>query len=208
MSVGLLDGLLGRPAPAPAASGTGRLFGLPAAAPVLEAATGFVPTGEGGVCHRLVEGGPFGAFGRAQREVERLLSGDAARRTGVSADPHGWGWIQVTRPPDDFEALVADLHLIESTLADAGYGRYLLCSVAGFRRGAERQRLFLVHAPVRDAFYPFAPRPPDAPDGIADAASRGRNNLVETRTRDALTGTLPIEPDRARWFPVWDAPGL
>lgn len=199
--MGVLDGLLGRPAPAP--PGAGLLLALPAAAPELEAATGFAPTGEGGVCHRLVEGGAFGAFDRAQREVARLLSGDAARRTETSADPHGWGWTHVTGPPDRFEGLIADLHLVESTLTAAGYGRYLLCSVAVFRRGDGPQRLLLVHAPVRGAFYPFAPRPPDGPG----EASR-RNNLVETRARDALSETLPMEPDTARWFPVWDAPGL
>lgn len=217
MSVGVLDGLLGRPAPPSGAPGAGRLLALPAAAAVLEARTGFVPTGTGGVCHRLVEGGPFGAFGRAQREIERLLSGDPARRTGVSTDPHGWGWTHLTRAPDDFEALVADLHLIETVFADAGYGRYLLCSVTGFRRGTERQLLYLVHTPVRDAFYPWAPRLPEAPsdpeeadgqEGAAGAPARGRSNLVETRTREALAETLPIEPDRHRWFPVWDAPGL
>jgi hypothetical protein len=199
--VGIVDALLGRPAPAP--PGAGLLLALPAAAPALEAATGFVPTGEGGVCHRLVEGGAFGAFGRARREVARLLPAGGTRRTETADDPHGWGWTRVTRPPGDFGGLVADLHLVEATLAAAGYGRYLLCSVACFRRGEGLQRLLLVHAPVRGAFYPFAPRPPDGPED-----SRRRNNLVETRARDALAEHLPMEPDTARWFPVWDAPGL
>jgi len=203
--VGVLDGLLGRPAPAP--PDAGRLLALPAAAPELAAATGFAPTGEGGVCHRLVEGGAFGAFDRARREAGRLLSGDPARRTETSDDPHGWGWTRVTRAADDFEALIADLHLVEAALADAGYGRYLLCSAAAFRRGDGRQRLYLVHAPGRGAFYPFAPRPPDGPPDAPDDARR-RNNLVETRARDALRETLPMEPDTARWFPLWDAPGL
>ncbi|MFB4307915.1 hypothetical protein [Actinomadura sp. GTD37] len=198
--MGVLDGLLGRPAPAP--PDAGRLLALPAAAPALEAATGFVPSGAGGVCHRLVEGGAFGAFDRARREAARLLAG-GPRRTETTADPHGWGWTLVTRPPDDFAGLAADLHLVESTLAAAGYGRYLLCSVAAFRRGGARQRLLLVHAPGRGVFYPFAPRPPDGP---GDAPRR--NNLVETRARDALADVLPMEPDTARWFPVWDAPGL
>ncbi|MFA1547445.1 PspA-associated protein PspAB [Actinomadura chokoriensis] len=200
--MGVLDQLLGRPAAVP--PDAGRLFALPAAAVALEAATGFAPTGAGGVCHRLVEGGAFGAFDRARREVARLLSGDEPRRTETTADPHGWGWTHVTRPPDDFGGLVADLHLVESTLAAAGFGRYLLCSVAAFRRGEGRQRLLLVHVPVRGTFYPFAPRPPDGPED----GHRRRNNLVETRARDALLETLPMEPDTARWFPVRDAPGL
>ncbi|WP_067794311.1 PspA-associated protein PspAB [Actinomadura formosensis] len=199
--MGILDGLLGRPAPAEPDSGV--LFALPAAAPALEAATGFTPTGEGGVCHRQVEGGAFGAFERVQREVARLLPGDAARRVETSAGPYGWGWTHLTRPPGAFGELVADLHLVNATLTAAGFGRYLLCSVAAFRRGADPQRLFLVHVPGRGAFYPFAPRPPGGPD-----PGRRRSNLVETRARDALAGDLAMEPDTARWFPLWDVPGL
>ncbi|WP_243719766.1 hypothetical protein [Actinomadura sp. KC06] len=200
--VGVLDGLLGRPAP-PGLPDLDRLFALPAAASALEAATGFAPTGAGAVCHRLVEGGAFGAFGRAQRDVARLLGADGGRESGLSAGPYGWGWAQVTRPPDAFDRLVADLHMVNSTLTAAGYGPYLLCSVVSFRRDDAKQRLYLVHSPGRGTFYPFAPRPPDVP-----SAEHRRNNTVETSARDALAGELDIEPDTGRWFPIWDAPGL
>jgi hypothetical protein len=150
----------------------------------------------------MVEGGAFGAFARAQREVVRLLSDGEGQETGMSAGPYGWGWARVTRPPERFEQLVGDLHMVDATLDAAGYGPYLLCSVVGFRREGGPQRLFLVHSPVRGTFYPFAPRPPDGPE------EGRRNNLVETRARDALAGELPMEPDTARWFPIWDAPGL
>lgn len=199
--MGVLDGLLGRPAP-PGPPDLDRLFALPPATTALEAATGFVPTGTGGVCHRLVEGGAFGAFGRAQRDVARLLGADAGRETGLSAGPHGWGWVHVTRPPGACDRLIADLHTVNSTLTAAGYGAYLLCSVACFRRERDGQRLVLVHSPGRGTFYPFAPRPADVP------GTTRRNNAVESGVRDALTGELPVEEDRARWFPVWDAPGL
>ncbi|XRQ03001.1 PspA-associated protein PspAB [Actinomadura welshii] len=205
--MGILDGLRGRHTPGtPDLDG---LFDLPRAAEALRAATGFAPDGAGAVCHRLVEGGAFGAFGRAQRDVARLLRGDPGRETGLSAGPHGWGWAHVTRPPDAFDRLVADLHMVGATLTAAGYGPYLLCSVTCFRRDEGAQRLLLVHSPGRGTFYPFAPRPPS---GLSEeggpGARRGRNNLVETRAREALTGELAIEPDTARWFPVWDAPGL
>ncbi|MFG2086300.1 MULTISPECIES: hypothetical protein [unclassified Spirillospora] len=199
--MGILDGLLGRPAPG--MPDLDRLFDLSAAVPALEAVTGFAPDGTGAVCHRLVEGGPFGAFGGAQRDVVRLLRGDGTRETGMSAGPHGWGWAHVTRPPDAFDRLIADLHMVGSMLTGAGYGPYLLCSVAGFRRGDEPQRLLLVHSPGRGTFYPFAPGPPGEP-----GARRRRNNTVEMRVRDALAGELAMEPDTGRWFPVWDAPGL
>ncbi|HLV72564.1 MAG TPA: hypothetical protein VKY91_07225 [Vulgatibacteraceae bacterium] len=202
--MGVLDGLLGRHVPG--MPDLDRLFDLPAAAPELEAATGFAPDGSGAVCHRLVEGGPFGAFDRAQRDVARLLRGDPGRETGLSAGPHGWGWVHVTRPPGAYQRLVADLHMVNATLTAAGYGPYLLCTVTGFRRGDGPQRLLLVHSPGRGTFYPFAPAAGPASPGAPGA--RRRNNAVEMRVRDALADRLPVEPDTARWFPLWDAPGL
>ncbi|MGH8965260.1 MAG: PspA-associated protein PspAB, partial [Actinomycetes bacterium] len=65
------------------------------------------------------------------------------------------------------------------------------------------QRLFLVYSPGRGTFYPFAPRPPDSP-----GAGHRRNNTVETKAREVLASELDVEPDTARWFPVWDAPDL
>ncbi|HEY8478694.1 MAG TPA: hypothetical protein VIL71_02580 [Spirillospora sp.] len=194
--MGILDGLLGRRAPV--MPDLDRLFDLPPAVPALRAATGFAPDGTGAVCHRLVEGGPFGAFDRTQREIARLLRGDPDRETGLDADPHGWGWTRVTRSPDAFARLVSDLHMVTATLTAAGYGAYLLCTVTGFRRENDLQRLLLVHVPVRGTFYPFAPRP-------GDSGTRRRNNLVETRVQEVLADELPMEPDTARWFPLWDA---
>ncbi|QXJ25248.1 hypothetical protein AGRA3207_006718 [Actinomadura graeca] len=199
--MGLLDGLLGRPAPA--VPDLDRLFALPGAAAALEAATGLVPTGGGAVCHRLVEGGPFGAFGRAQREVTRLLGHPAAAggpcEAGTSGGPHGWVWVHVAHPPGALGRLVGDLHLVNATLDAAGYGPYLLCTVVGFRRDGSARPLLLVHPHGRGTFYPFAPSPGEA---------RHRDGALEARVRDALSGELPIEQDTARRFPVWDAPGL
>jgi hypothetical protein len=35
-----------------------------------------------------------------------------------------------------------------------------------------------------------------------------RDNTLELQVRAAVGADLPIEPDLARWFPVWGAPGL
>ena len=35
-----------------------------------------------------------------------------------------------------------------------------------------------------------------------------RDNVLELRVRDLLTGELPLEADTSRWFAVWGAPGL
>ncbi|MCQ0020263.1 PspA-associated protein PspAB [Actinomadura madurae] len=78
--MGIKDGLLGRPAPA--APELDRLFALPAAAPALAAETGFAPAGSGGVCHRMVEGGAFGGFARAQRRPSGCWAAARGTRWG------------------------------------------------------------------------------------------------------------------------------
>ncbi|WP_067830652.1 PspA-associated protein PspAB [Actinomadura kijaniata] len=195
-----LPGLLGRAFPGrpdpprPAAEDLHRLV---SALPALTAGTGFVPTGAGAVCYRLVEGGAFGAFAGARRELDRLLGGPD---TEVTESPYGHAWTRLRRPPEDFDRLVADLYLVRSTLERAGFGAYLLYAAVGFRR-RDRQRLFLVHLPSRGTFYPFAPRP-------GGRRERRRNNAVEAAAREAVAGELPVEADTGRWFPLWDAPVL
>ncbi|MBO2452592.1 hypothetical protein J4573_36255 [Actinomadura barringtoniae] len=188
--------LLGRREPAK--PDLNRLFGLAPAALPLEAATGLTPTGVGAVCFRGVEGGAFGAFARTQRELERLLGlGRPGAVATLEYDAYGFGWVVVRREPDDLDKLVIDLHVVNSTLEEGGFGSYLVCSYMGFR-GSGPYRLALVYAHLRGTFYPFSPK----------RTRRRRNEDLEARAEEALVGELQLEPDRARWFPLWDAPGL
>lgn len=72
--MGLLDILLGRTKPV--MPDLDQLFALPSAAVTLEAAAGFVPTGQGAVCFATVEGS---AFDQTHREVQALLDADTER---------------------------------------------------------------------------------------------------------------------------------
>ncbi|WP_372507173.1 PspA-associated protein PspAB [Actinomadura madurae] len=67
-----------------------------------------------------------------------------------------------------------------------------------------RRAAAAVHRPFAGPgdVLPVRPPPPDVP------GENRRNNLVEAHARDALAAELPMEPDTARWFPLWDAPGL
>ena len=94
---------------------------------------------------------------------------------------------------------MTELHAVNSSLESAGFGPALLCSVVGFTgevNGAQRT-LGLVYLYKRGTFYPFAPL-----DG------QRRDNALELQVRGVLGTDLKIEPDLARWFPVWGAPGL
>ena len=191
--MGFLDALLGRTKPVQ--PDLDRLFALPSAAVTLAASTTFAPTGVGSVCFRPMEGR---AFSDIEAEVRQLVDSDAAKTAPVEVTPDSYGftWMVIRQPPDQLESLVTNLHAVNSTLADTGFGPSLLCSLVVFR-DASGQRLALVYLYKRGTFYPFAPLPGEK-----------RNSAVELQVRAAVEGDLMIEKDLERWFPVWGAPGL
>lgn len=191
--MGFLDVLLGRTKPV--APDLNRLFQLPSAAITLETATSFTPTGVGSVCFRSSEGR---AFSDVEAEIRQLLDSDAAKTAPVevTTDSYGFTWMVIRQPPDQLDALVTDVHAVNSTLADNGFGPSLLCSLVGFRDDRGR-RLAIVYLYKRGTFYPFAP-----------TAGEKRDSALELQARGALDGDLAIEADLGRWFAVWGAPGL
>jgi len=189
--MGFLDTLLGRSKPVK--PDLDRLFALPTAALTLEAAAGFKPSGLGSVCFRAAEGGAFAAL---QKDVQELLDAGNGPKVEISTDSYGYTWLLCRREPEDISGLVTDLHAVNSSLEDAGFGPQLLCSLVGFT-GPAAERLALVYLYKRGTFYPFAPRPGDK-----------RDNALEIQARGAVGADLPVEEDLARWFPVWGAPGL
>jgi hypothetical protein len=194
--MGFLDTLLGRTKPVQPKLDD--LFGLPSAAITLQAATGLTPTGSGSVCFRAVEGKTFKDI---QDDVRELLDMDAGKPGGglpveVTKDTYGYTWIVSSHMSDETQALVTDLHAVNSALVDNGFGPQLLCTLVAFRDSNER-RLALVYLYKRGTFYPFAP-----------LAGERRNNALELEVKGALGDDLKFEQDLSRWFPVWGAPGL
>ena len=194
--MGFLDTLFGRTKPVQPKLDD--LFGLPSAAITLQASSGFTPTGSGSVCFRAVEGKTFTDI---QKDVRELLDMDAGKPGGglpveVTKDSYGYTWLVSSHLSDEVDALVTDLHAVNSSLVDNGFGPQLLCTLVAFRDESER-RLALVYLYKRGTFYPFAP-----------LAGERRDNALELQIRGALGDDLKIEPDLTRWFPVWGAPGL
>jgi hypothetical protein len=187
--MGFLDTLLGRSKQAQ--PDLDQLFALPGAAVTLQLATSFRPTGTGSVCFKPAEGG---AFAGLRQEVDNLLALDGGRYEETQ-DSYGFSWLIRRTGPDDMETLVTDLHGANSTLADAGFGPSLLCTLVAFSDG--QRPLGLVYLFKRGSWYPFAPTGPEK-----------RDNTLELEMRAALADDLRIEPDLSRWFPVWGAPGL
>jgi len=189
--MGLWDSLMGRSKPAQA--NLDALFSLPSAAITLEAAAGIKPTGLGSVCYRQTEGA---AFSTMQADVQQLLDSDGGPQVERSVDPYGFTWLVVRHDPEDVGGLVTDLHAVNSTLVDNGFGPQLLCSVVDFAT-ADGRPLGLVYLYKRGTFYPFVP-----------VAEPRRDNALELQVRGIVGEDLPVEKDLSRWLAIWGAPGL
>ena len=212
----LFDTLLGKTKPVQA--NLEALFSLPSAAITLQATAGLVPTGKAGVCFMPPAGQ---SFEEMQHDLEQLLAMDDTEATGSGAgaavgagaagggatslavqhqaDSYGYRWIVLGGTGID--DLVTRVHMVHSSLSDAGWGPQLLCSVVGFgpaRDGSEsavNQPLYLVYLAKRGTFYPFAP-----------TGREQRDSELELRIKSYLGNDLPLESDLERWFPLWDMP--
>ena len=199
--MGLLDAIRGRTKPVRA--NLDALFALPAAAVSLQVTAGLTTSGHAGVCFKPPAGQPFA---QVQADLEQLLRSDpSAAPDGTAtvrdmADKYGYRWILVEAATID--DLVTRAHMVHSSLEDAGWSTQLLCSVFGFRPGADPEEgeavtrpVFLVYLAKQGTFYPFAPTTDEQRDGE-----------LELRIRGMIGDDLPMEKDLTRWFPIWDLP--
>ena len=191
--MGFMDAVLGRRKPVQ--PNLDALFALPSAAITLQVDLDMIPTGRGSVAFRAPEGR---AFADVQADVQALLDADEGPPVEITGDVYGFTWILVKTEPADLSSVVTDLHAVNSSLVDAGFGPQLLCSLVSFRDPDDRA-LALVYLYKRGTFYPFAPEP---------GAAERRDNVMEMLVRDKVVRELPIEADTSRWFAVWGAPGL
>ena len=144
-------------------------------------------------------------FADIQKDVRELLDmdagkpGEAGLPVEVTKDNYGYTWLVSNHMSDEMDALVTDLHAVNSALVDNGFGPQLLCTLVAFRDDEpppSRARL-----PVQ-ARHVLPVRPAARPSGPA------RQRAGTRRSRACWRTTCKIEQDLARWFPVWGAPGL
>lgn len=208
--MGIFDVLLGRTKPV--AAKLDDLFGLPGALITLEASEGLVATNRAGVCYKPMAGQPFVKTEEEMRELLGLANTDGDDPNGslkYVADKYAYQWTVITS--SDFQTLVTQVHLVNTTIEGEGYGSQLLCSVFGFRPGqsgnegsggagstfsAGGMPTYLVYLYKRGTFYPFVPLP----------ARERRDSQTEMRLEVVLKQDLKIEPDKERWMPLWELP--
>ncbi|WP_293783246.1 hypothetical protein [uncultured Aeromicrobium sp.] len=189
--MGFLDAILGRTTPPKANLEV--LFSVPQAALSLEV-QGFAFLGQGAVCFRDSEGS---ADDDVIAEVEQVITVDEGATIERTQDEYGFTWLSVHRPAGDAVSIATDLHALNSSLADHGFGTALLCSTFLFEH--QGRRLALVYLFKRGTFYPFVP---------ADGGSQRRDNALELQIRGIIERDVPVEKDLGRWLAIWGAPGL
>ncbi len=190
-----LRALLGRSKPAK--PDLDQLFGLPSAAITLQATAGLRPTGTGSVAFRPAEGQ---AFASLENEITELLNADNGPPVEPKRDEYGYTWLVLRNPSADsadISGLVTDIHAVNTSLENAGFGPSLLCSLVTFADDSGGRRFALVYLYKRGTFYPFAP-----------IGGTRRDNALELQVEAAIGNDLTVEKDKSRWFPVYGAPGV
>jgi hypothetical protein len=188
--VSILDALLGRSKPLKANSDA--LFGLSTGVITLQTELDLQPTGAGAITFRPVSSGDFTQL---EKDVAALL-GASAKDSPITwtteTDRFGYEWVILKA--QEFENLVATIHMIGRELEDGGYGPQLLAAVFQFK-GQKAGTVYWMYNYKRGAFYPFVP-----------AGSTNRNNAEEMHLSSVMDGELKIEKDLSKWYPLWGIP--
>ena len=187
--MGLLDTLFGRSKPVK--SRTEQLFAISTARITLEDRLGMKVGHTGGVVYRPIQSS---SFEETQRELTDLLT-LSERESGSTItqqhDAYGYSWVMVN--DQDFEDLVATIHMVSLTLAEKGFQDQLLA--AAFRFDKDGRPVYWLYNYKRGAYYPFAPTGPNT-----------RDNGAELRYAPLMERELPMEKQTEQWYPLWGIP--
>ena len=113
-----------------------KLFAISTARITLETELGLKPTGDAGVIFKPLSAAEFV---RAENELQELLDSvaqESQSKIERRGDEFGFEWLIVR--DNDFEELVAGVHLVASELAAHGFGEQLLAAAFKFSGGSTR----------------------------------------------------------------------
>lgn len=185
----LLDILLGRSGPPKAKLEA--LFALATAYVTLLTRLELKTGSRAGVAFRPADASRFREL---RRELEGMLAIAAKEmRSTYTLQEDAYGYIWVVLEDEDMEDLVAAVHMVSVTVEQHGYGPLLLA--AAFRFEERGRPVYWVYNYKRGSFYPFVPM-----------EGRKRDNAEELRLKAVMEGELPVEPQLAQWYALWDLP--
>ena len=155
-------------------------------------------------------------FTEMEAEVVKLLSMDGGSGLKRSEDSFGYAWLVVE--DSDIESLVTRVHLVNSSLSDAGWGPQLPCSVFGLAQLVTDTTADTGSDTVRRG-RPSGPARWSPPRPTWSTCSNGARSIPScppvtnsVSTEEEFRMPQPgrrrprVEPDLDRWFPLWDLP--
>ena len=169
-----------------------KLFAITTARITLETDLGLKPTGDAAVIFKPLSAAEFV---RAENELQELLdvtAADSHSKIERRGDEFGYEWLIIR--DNDFEELVATVHMVASELVARGFGEQLLA--AAFRFGGYKSPVYWIYGFKRGAFWPFIPT----------GENKERDNSEELELKAKLEKELPVEQDLSRWLALFDAP--
>ncbi len=187
--MGFFDVLFGRNKPV--RSQTEKLFAISTAQVTLQMQLGLTPGNEAGVVFRPMQSALFEEAERELTDLLRLGAQETGSEVSQQGDSFGFRWVLVR--DDQFEDLVATIHMVSLTLEDKGFRDQLLAAV--FRFNKDGRAVYWLYNYKRGAFYPFVPEP-----------GQRRDNGEELRYAALMEKELPIEKQTDQWYPLWGIP--
>jgi len=189
--MGLLEVLTGRrklAKPAP-----DRLFAISTAYVTLETALEITSRGAAAIVFQALSTADFRSIVRDMEEVVRATASDSGTTVEQSTDSYGFSWLVLRG--HDFDELVVGINAVSSALEAGGYGERVLCAVFACE-DTDKRPIYWIYNYKRGSFYPFVPA----------AGTQQRDNERELVLRAQIGAELPVEPELARWFPLWGIP--
>jgi hypothetical protein len=190
--MGFLDTIFGRDRPIK--SRTDGLFALSTAQLTLETQLELTPTNEAAISFRPVSTAEWKSMETEMNDLLRVSVKDSPLQWKWQSDDYGFRW--VIMHTDEYENLVATIHMMGDELTAHGFGEQLLAAIFQFR-DSDSRNVYLIYNYKRGTFYPFVPDP---------NREHERLNAVEFQMSGALKTDLPIEKELEQWYPLWGVP--
>jgi hypothetical protein len=171
-----------------------RLFAITTAYVTFETAQEITTRGSAAIVFQSLATADFTSIVRDMEEVVRATASDSATAVSTSEDRFGFSWLILRG--QEFDSLVVGINAVSTALQEGGYGDRVLCAVFAFQ-DARGRPLYWIYNYKRGSFYPFVPAP---------GAEQERDNERELVLRAQAGSELPVEPELARWFPLWGIP--
>jgi hypothetical protein len=189
--MGLLDVLTGKrklAKPAP-----DRLFAMSTAYVSFETSLDLKSRGSAAIVFQALATADFRSIVTDMEEVVKATAGDSATTVDTTEDTYGFSWLVLRG--SDFDQLVVGINAVSSELEGGGYGERVLCAVFAFQDSKSRP-VYWIYNYKRGFFYPFVP----------GGGDQQRDNERELVLKAQIGSELPMEPELARWFPLWGIP--